>query len=299
MQIPFFQIDAFTGAVFAGNPAGVCPLPRWLPRKTLQAIAAENNLSETAFFVDRGSYYDLRWFAPVAEVNLCGHATLASAFVLFHELGVTSNELVFQTRSGELRVRRDDPRLVLDFPTRQPQAVEPPDGLFAALGNAPAELWLNDYYLAIYDTADQVARLRPDMARLARLRHGVIVSAPGTDCDFVSRFFAPAIGVPEDPVTGSAHCLLTPYWSRRLDKPDLHARQISARGGELYCRDCGARTLIAGQAVKYLEGTLNVRALAQPNPLGKNNLSKSSKLLKRYNLYSLIRAGKIGFVRKP
>jgi predicted PhzF superfamily epimerase YddE/YHI9 len=264
MNIPIYQIDAFTSQVFGGNPAAVCPLDRWLDDATLQAIAAENNLAETAFFIPQGDGYALRWFTPTVEVDLCGHATLASAFVIFEELDPARAAVTFATRSGDLTVRRGDPSagsepglLLMDFPTLTPEPCAAPDGLAAGLGAAPREVFAAMDYLAVYDSEEQVRALRPDMALLARLdRRGVIATAPGARADFVSRFFAPAAGIPEDPVTGSAHCMLTPYWSRRLGKRRLHALQVSARGGELMCEDRGARVTIAGRAVKFLQGTI-------------------------------------------
>jgi PhzF family phenazine biosynthesis protein len=257
MNIPIYQIDAFTSQVFGGNPAAVCPLERWLDDATLQAIAAENNLAETAFFVPQDQGYALRWFTPALEVDLCGHATLASAFVIFEELDPTRMAVTFATRSGDLTVKRDNDLLVMDFPALAPQPCAAPQALAAGLGAAPREVFAAMDYLAVYDSQEQVRALRPDMALLAQLdRRGVIATAPGTNADFVSRFFAPAAGIPEDPVTGSAHCMLTPYWSRRLGKSRLHALQVSARGGELFCEDRGARVTLTGRAVKFLYGTI-------------------------------------------
>ncbi len=256
-RIPLYQIDAFTGRLFAGNPAAVCPLEEWLPEEQMQAIAAENNLSETAFFVRRADLYDLRWFTPAVEVDLCGHATLAAAFVVFNYLEPERNVVRFQTRSGELVVRREGDLLVMDFPARDPAPCATPPELSRALGAVPSEVWAARDYLAVYDTEEQVRALAPDMPALLRVGHfAVIVTAPSREVDFVSRFFAPAAGVPEDPVTGSAHCTLVPYWARRLGKTRLEARQVSARGGELYCEHRGTRVTIAGRAVRYLEGTV-------------------------------------------
>lgn len=275
MEIPLFQVDAFAEAPFSGNPAAVCPLEEWLPDELMQAIAAENNLSETAFLVPRGpARFGLRWFTPAVEVDLCGHATLASAWVVFERLwgsplgssetggtGAEGGERVtFDTRSGALTVRREGELLAMDFPARPAEPCRTPAGLAKALGRPPAEVRaaLRDY-LAVYHSEEEVRGLRPDPLRLAALdRPGVIVTAPGTERDFVSRFFAPAVGVPEDPVTGSAHCTLVPYWSERLGKRVLRARQVSARGGELLCEALGDRVGIAGRAILYLEGTLRV-----------------------------------------
>jgi PhzF family phenazine biosynthesis protein len=259
VRIPIYQVDAFTGRLFAGNPAAVCPLEEWLDDATMQAIAAENNLSETAFFVRRGESFDLRWFTPAVEVDLCGHATLASAFVVFEYLDRAAEAVRFETRGGTLTVRRREELLAMDFPARPPQPSPPNAALATALGRAPTELWTSPDYMAVYDSEDEVRSLAPDMQAITALGGAsVMVTALGKDADFVSRFFAPACGVPEDPVTGMAHCTLTPYWAKRLGKPELHALQVSARGGELFCRDLGDRVEIAGRAVKYLEGSILV-----------------------------------------
>ncbi len=257
MQIPLYQVDAFAGRLFAGNPAAVCPLESWLDDATMQSIALENNLSETAFFVRAGACYHLRWFTPAVEVDLCGHATLASAFVVFQYLQPSAEEVRFQTRSGELVVRRRGELLAMDFPARMPKRIDAVPALAAALGKPPREYWESRDYMALYDTEEEVRALAPDMAALERLGHfAVIVTAPGRSADFVSRFFAPASGVAEDPVTGSAHCTLVPYWSERLGKTDMHALQVSARGGELFVEHRGDRVTIAGRAVRYLEGAI-------------------------------------------
>jgi predicted PhzF superfamily epimerase YddE/YHI9 len=261
MDLPIYQIDAFSSKIFAGNPAAVCPLTEWLPDTTLQAIAAENNLSETAYFVPNGPRFQLRWFTPRCEVDLCGHATLASAFVLFHELHEPGGLIRFDTQSGELTVARDGDWLTLDFPSRPPGAVSPDAGLLAALGGNPVEILAARDYLVRYATEAEVRALTPDMQALTRIdKFAVIATAPGNDCDFVSRFFAPSKGVPEDPVTGSAHCTLTPYWAEKLGKCKLNARQISERGGELVCTLAGNRVKIAGRAALYLRGMIKVSA---------------------------------------
>lgn len=259
MELPLFQVDAFTDRLFSGNPAAICPLESWLPDATLQAIAAENNLSETAFFVRNNNRYHLRWFTPGCEVDLCGHATLASAYVLFHELNEPGGSLRFDTKSGELVVRRDADRLAMDFPARSPQPIEPDPRLVTALGGAPTEILAARDYLVRYSTADEVRQLAPDMELLKKIdRFAFIVTAPGVDCDFVSRFFAPAKGVPEDPVTGSAHCTLIPYWAGQLKTNTLHARQIGRRGGELFCKLMGDRVEIAGHAKLFLRGRISL-----------------------------------------
>jgi predicted PhzF superfamily epimerase YddE/YHI9 len=259
MKIRQYQVDAFTSRLFGGNPAAVCPLDQWLEDQTLQAIAAENNLPETAFFVGGKGGYDLRWFTPTVEVPLCGHATLASAFVIFRHLDPSLQAVSFRSKSGELRVTRSGDLLTLDFPSWTPARCEAPEALVSGLGRPPREVWATEDYLAVYDTEDEVRALAPAMDALARLdRFAVIASAPGRGCDFVSRFFAPRQGIPEDPVTGRAHCTLVPFWARRLGKPRLHALQVSRRGGELFCEDRGDRVAIGGRAVQFLEGTIEV-----------------------------------------
>lgn len=266
MKIPCFQVDAFAGDVFRGNPAAVCLIESWLPDITLQNIAAENNLSETAFVVPRGDEFDLRWFTPAMEVDLCGHATLAAAFVLFSEFsgkGFSRDTVRFYSRSGVLTVSREGEILILDFPSRPAQPCHLPDALERGLGSRPAQVLKSRDYLAVFNSADAVRSLRPDFAGLKNLDClGVIATAPGEDCDFVSRFFAPAAGVPEDPVTGSAHCSLIPYWAQRLGKDKLSARQISLRGGELFCELVGDRVRIGGKAVLYLRGEIVLHDVA-------------------------------------
>lgn len=260
MELPVFQIDAFTDKVFGGNPAAVCPLENWLDADVMQAIAAENNLSETAFFVaNNDGGYDLRWFTPTLEVELCGHATLASAFLIFERFAPENDIIRFQTRSGELSVARRDGLMFLDFPSYPGAATDCPEALSRGLGTSPAEVIEGPNYVAVFGAESDVADLAPDMEALATLHpRGVIVTAPGDSCDFVSRFFGPSFGVPEDPVTGSAHCMLTPYWSKRLGRDRLEARQISQRGGRLWCEDRGDRVGIGGRAVMYLEGTIRI-----------------------------------------
>ena len=258
MELPVFKVDAFTERVFSGNPAAVCPLDTWLPDDVMQAIAAENNLAETAFFVRNGKGFHLRWFTPACEVDLCGHATLATAYVLLHELGEQSQRLRFETKSGELTVSRVGDKLALDFPSRPPQPVEVDERLVPALGGPkPVEILAARDYLIRYETAEQVRALAPNMEALKKIdRFAFIATAPGSDCDFVSRFFAPAKGIPEDPVTGSAHCTLIPYWARQLNKTELYARQISPRGGKLFCKLLGDRVEIAGHAALFLKGSI-------------------------------------------
>jgi predicted PhzF superfamily epimerase YddE/YHI9 len=258
-MIPYFVVHAFTDTVFGGNPAGVCPLESWLDERLMQRIAAENRLSETAFFVAAEDGYDLRWFTPAAEVDLCGHATLASASVLFEQLGFEGEAIRFSSRSGPLAVWREGHALVMDFPSRPASPIAPPEALLRGLGRTPSETLQSRDLLAVFASEHEVRSIDPDLDALATLDcTGVIVTAPGEDVDFVSRFFAPRVGVPEDPVTGSAHCTLAPYWSQRLGRTQLAARQVSARGGELACRLAGDRVHVAGHAVLYAKGLLNV-----------------------------------------
>jgi PhzF family phenazine biosynthesis protein len=264
MQIPLYQVDAFSSRLFAGNPAAICPLDSWLPDELLQSIAAENNLAETAFFVRDGDGYQLRWFTPNVEVDLCGHATLASAYVILTRLTPSETSVRFQTKSGELVVTRNDNLFSMDFPSRPPGECEVHAGLPEALGGDPEVVLGARDYLVVYRSEKEVRALRPNMQLLCDIdRFAVIVTAPGERSDFVSRFFAPAKGVPEDPVTGSAHCTLIPYWAKRLGKPELYALQVSPRGGELWCQDRGDRVRMSGSAVCFMEGTITLAAQAQ------------------------------------
>jgi PhzF family phenazine biosynthesis protein len=259
MKIPYFEVAAFTARPFGGNPAGICVFERWLPDALLQSIAAENNLAETAFIVARDGFHEIRWFTPTVEMDLCGHATVGSAHVLFRHLGAQGVSLRFESPiSGELGVAREDDRLTLDFPSRPVAPCEMPPGLANALGRSPSEFYKARDYFAVFESEANIKALRPDFAALADLKTGVIVTAPGGDCDFVSRFFAPALGVNEDPATGSTHCNLIPFWAERLGKKKLFARQLSKRGGELFCELRGDRVGIGGQAVTYLIGEIEV-----------------------------------------
>jgi len=259
MKLPLWQVDAFATRRFEGNPAAVVLLEQWLAPQTMQSIAMENNLSETAFLVPNGDGWDLKWFTPTAEVDLCGHATLASAHVLFSE-GLVNGEVArFESLSGALTAARDGERIVLDFPARPPEPVEVEQDVVDALGARPTELHRSNDLLAVFASEADVAALRPDFRKLAALPgECLIATAPGDACDFVSRYFAPSFGIDEDPATGSAHCILTPYWSRRLDKTSLRARQISKRGAELWCEDRGDRIAIAGRATLYMKGEIEV-----------------------------------------
>ena len=259
MRIPYYQVDAFTRRTFGGNPAGVCPLDNWLPDEILRQIAAENNLAETAFLVRRGRQCLLRWFTPLVEVDLCGHATLATAHVLFSELGWPEPQVHFETLSGKLAATRKGEAIELDFPSRPPVPCRAPEALLKGLGLSPREVLRARDLMAVYDSAEEVAALNPDMALLAKLDClGIIATARGTDVDFVSRFFAPQAGIPEDPVTGSSHSTLIPFWAGKLGKTEMVARQISRRGGELHCRQAGERVSIGGHAVTYCRGELEV-----------------------------------------
>lgn len=261
MKIPIYQVDAFTSEVFSGNPAAVCILDAWIEDKRLQSIAAENNLSETAFLVKNETGFDLRWFTPVTEVELCGHATLASAFVLFVCRKWSSDTIRFQTRkSGQLMVTRQDETLTMDFPARPTFDSTPPDGLIQALGvTSPKIFGSAEDLMVILDNEKAVVNVKPNFIALEQVDcRGIIITSQGDQCDFVSRFFAPKVGIPEDPVTGSAHCVLIPYWAKILGKNELHAFQVSKRGGELFCRYSGERVKISGKAVLYLEGTITI-----------------------------------------
>jgi PhzF family phenazine biosynthesis protein len=261
MRTPIFQVDAFTTRRFAGNPAAVMLMDSFLADETLQAIAAENNLAETAFLVRNGDGYHLRWFTPTTEVPLCGHATLASAAVVMERLEPARQQVVFHSASGPLSVRRAKVGYIMDFPVRLSEPVSPPPDLIAALGLVPTEVFASDFnYMAVLESAQAVREVAPDMAALVRLdRPGMIVTAKAEGSyDFVSRYFAPAKGIPEDPVTGSAHCMLAPYWATRLGKTVFRAFQASPRGGEVICRLVGDRVELEGTCVFYLEGEAEV-----------------------------------------
>lgn len=261
MRLPLFQVDAFTSRCFGGNPAAVMPMETFLPDELLQAIAAENNLSETAFLVPADDNYDLRWFTPVLEVPLCGHATLASAAVVMERLEPGRARVIFHSKSGPLTARRDGAGYVMDLPARPSELIAAPADLAKALGAVPVEVVSNQFnFMALLESEQVLRELAPDMALLARTgRPGVIVTAAGSgDYDFISRYFAPAKGIPEDPVTGAAHCMLTPYWARRLGKNEFWAFQASRRGGEVGCRVVGDRVELQGECVFYLEGEVEV-----------------------------------------
>ncbi len=261
MELPLYQVDAFANGPFSGNPAAICPLTAWLDDDIMQSIAIENNLSETAFLVGGHGAYDLRWFTPAHEVDLCGHATLASAYTVFNQLEPECRNVCFSTRSGDLFVTRDGDLLTMNFPVIDNQPIPTPDGLAAAIGaDISQTLTSQQDMIAVVGDAETVRTLDPDYDFIAAQvkERGLIVTAPGDDCDFVSRFFAPAAGIKEDPVTGSAHCQLVPYWAKVLGKETLLARQLSARGGTVHCGLEGDRVMLSGKAIPYLQGTISI-----------------------------------------
>ncbi len=261
MKLEIFQVDAFAEKIFAGNPAAVCPLENWISDSQMQAVATENNLSETAFFVSNGPGFDLRWFTPTSEINLCGHATLASAFVLFNFLEPQLTSVDFQTKSGRLSVSRDGDLLAMDFPALPPWECEQiPADLLHGLNPVPANvLQIKNNYFVIYESEEDVRLAKPDFALLEKLHpYGVGITAPGRQSDFVSRYFVPSYGIPEDPVTGSLHCSLVPHWAKRLKKSTLHARQLSKRGGDLWCELREDRVILKGKSVLYLRGSITI-----------------------------------------
>ncbi|MCF7811175.1 PhzF family phenazine biosynthesis protein [bacterium] len=260
MEIQLYQIDAFTNVLFSGNPAAVCVLDSWLDDEIMQHISSENNLSETAFIVRSGNCFDLRWFTPTTEIDLCGHATLASAFVIFNFIDTSLQRAEFMTKSGLLVVDKKDDLLEMDFPSLKVTKSNTNIKLSEALGVEPVEFYKSTYPMVIYESESQIKGLNPDLDKLKMVEDclGVITTAPGDSVDFVSRFFAPRLGIDEDPVTGSAHCALVPYWSERLDKSILHAWQVSKRRGELFCENKGERIKMSGNAVLYLKGVINL-----------------------------------------
>jgi len=259
MLLTMYQIDAFAEHVFEGNPAAVCPLQDWLPEALMQRIAEENNLSETAFFVPTSGGFHIRWFTPTTEVDLCGHATLAAAFVLFHELDFEQDSIAFESRSGVLHVSREDDLLVLDFPLQAALHCETPEAIVHAFGLEPIECLKAEDYIVVLESEDDVFSAEPKLQWLGELDgRGVIITAASANYDFVARFFAPKCGIDEDPVTGSAYTQLAPYWSERLNLKTMHARQLSSRGGNVRCEMNGDRVLIAGRAVKYLQAEIEL-----------------------------------------
>ena len=250
-----YQVDAFTSKLFGGNPAAVCPLDKWLPDEVMQQLAAENNLSETAFFVKEEDHFHLRWFTPEYEIDLCGHATLATSFIIFDQLKYDSDVIRFKSKSGSLEVTKKGDLIELNFPSRMPQPCEVPEALLKGLNFPPVRVLKSRDYFLVYDDETIIKQIVPDFNYLNQLDVvGVIVTAASKEVDFVSRFFVPNSVIGEDPVTGSAHCNLIPYWAKELDKTTLTAKQLSAREGELFCGDKGERVTIAGKAVLYSKG---------------------------------------------
>jgi len=259
MKLDLYQIDAFANKAFEGNPAAVCPLEYWLDDKIMQNIAMENNLSETAFFVKNETQYDIRWFTPNAEVNLCGHATLASAHLLFNMLGYPDNTITFNSKSGPLHVRKDQEIITMDFPIETPIPCDTPQAITDAFGKAPVEVFKFNDYIVIFDDYEDLTRFAPSLETLKTLDlRGVCITCKDSTYDFVSRFFAPNVGINEDSVTGSSYTQLMPYWAAKLQKTKLNAKQLSPRGGEVQCEIKGSRVHISGTAVHYLTGKINI-----------------------------------------
>ncbi len=259
MELPIYQIDAFASRLFEGNPAAVIPLQEWLPDDLLQAIAAENNVSETAYFLPDGDGFQIRWFTPVNEVDLCGHATLASAYVLYSILGYAQHQILFFSKSGRLSVTRDNDLLIMDFPAQPPVPCEIPVELMKAFATPPLACLRSMDFIAVFRHESEVESAEPDFRQLMKLDlRGVIITAKSDRWDFVARFFAPKYGVLEDPVTGSAYTQLAPYWASRLGMKRFNARQMSPRGGELICELSGDRVFLRGRAIKYLEGRIHI-----------------------------------------
>ena len=259
MEIPLYQIDAFASGLFKGNPAAVCPLEAWLPDHLMQSVAEENNLSETAFFVPEGDGFQIRWFTPKSEVDLCGHATLASAYVLFNMLGYGEDKIAFDSKSGRLTVTQDKEWLTMDFPAQPPAACGIPEEIIEAFHTRPMECLRSEDLIVVFEREIDVERADPDLHRLMKLDlRGVAITAPSQQWDFVARFFAPKYGIPEDPVTGSAYTQLAPYWASKTGLKRFRVKQVSQRGGELTCEIVGDRVFISGKAVKYMEGKIEI-----------------------------------------
>lgn len=259
MNIPMYQVDAFSSKIFGGNPAAVCVLEEWLDDDILQNIAAENNLAETAFIIKTENGYDLRWFTPTIEIDLCGHATLASAYVVFEFLQTDITRVEFSSMSGTLTVdKTESGKLSMDFPSRQVQAGKLSEQITQALGKPPLEVWESQDLVLVYESEDDIRNIQPDMEKLKQITDyfAVIITAKGDEVDFVSRFFAPNAGIPEDPVTGRAHCVLIPFWAERLNKPILHAMQLSQRKGEVFCENKGNRVAMMGDASLFFKGEI-------------------------------------------
>ena len=266
MELTLYQIDTFTGRPFEGNPAAVIPLETWLPDNAMQSIAEENNLSETVFFVPKNSGFHIRWFTPKIEVELCGHATLAAAYVLYNILGYKRESIEFESKSGTLTVLQKYDCLVLDFPSQPPIPCHVPDAIVKAFKKTPIECLRSEDYIVVFESESDILSIKPDMDYLKKLDlRGVIITARSRQYDFVSRFFAPNYGIDEDPVTGSAHTQLTPYWAQILGKTSMTAKQVSSRGGELICELHNDRVFISGKAVKFLEGKIELNIEPEPD----------------------------------
>jgi PhzF family phenazine biosynthesis protein len=268
MKIPLFYVDAFTNEVFKGNPAGVCLLENWLPDEVLQSIASEHNLSETAFVVKNNDFFQIKWFTPKTQVDLCGHATLAAAHVLFKIYNFGSKPIQFLSKSGNLTVyQATDGKITLDFPVLPIKSIEKKTEISECLGKEPLELYTSSDFLAVFKTEKEIQNMKPDFEKLKRLDfRGIIITAPGHDCDYVLRFFAPQVGINEDPVTGSAQCILTPFWSNRIKKQKMLSRQLSERTGKIWTELTGNRVLISGYAIIYMQGTIQI-TIKQQNSL--------------------------------
>tara|TARA_B100000686_G_C16794620_1_gene981374 strand:+ start:953 stop:1753 length:801 start_codon:yes stop_codon:yes gene_type:complete len=258
-RIKIYQVDAFTSDLFTGNPAAVCPLDNWLSDEVMQSIALENNLSETAFFIKKNNKFFIRWFTPKVEIDLCGHATLAAAHVMFREMNFKDDNMEFKTITGDtLKVVKNNNILSMNFPSHEPKIINQDlEEISAALGVFPTFFLYHNYGLAVFNNEEEIIKIKPNFNTLVNLPYnGIIATAPGENVDFVSRFFGPKLGINEDPVTGGAHCELIPYWSKRLNKKDMIARQLSKRGGELYCSYLGDRVIMGGKAITYMKGEL-------------------------------------------
>ncbi|HDL20701.1 MAG TPA: PhzF family phenazine biosynthesis protein [Nitrospirae bacterium] len=260
MELSLYQVDAFASKLFEGNPAAVCPLETWLPEEIMLSIAAENNLSETAFFVPYDNGYHIRWFTPTSEVDLCGHATLASAYILFNILGHKKEKIVFKSKSGPLTVMKDNEQLIMDFPAQPPVVCETPKEIVDAFGRAPIECLRSEDFIVVFEREIDIESAKPDLEQLRNIDlRGVIITARSIRYDFVARFFAPKYGIPEDPVTGSAYTQLAPYWANQLGFKRFRVKQLSSRGGELTCEIIDDRVLISGKAIQYLEGRIKIK----------------------------------------
>ena len=260
MKIPIYQVDAFASEIFKGNPAAVCPLKEWLPDQVMQNIAMENNLSETAFFIEDGDIFHIRWFTPKAELDLAGHPTLASAHILINEYKNNNGSLIFKTKIGDtLNVSINKNLYLMNFPSRPPKVVNETINIVEALGKKPIDLLAHRDLIAVFENQEDISSINPDIGKLTKLDYpSVVVTAVGDNSDFVSRNFAPKLGIPEDPVTGSSHCELIPYWSKKLDKKEMIAFQISERGGKIHCTDKNDRVLIGGEAVTFFRGEIDL-----------------------------------------